>query len=147
MYEKLNEIRKSKMDLYLKVKEGLEMMTKNPMAVQTKLLMELLEDNKDTEYGKKYGFRQIRSYEDYASMVPLSDYSDYEPYIERMIAFNQKNLITADEVVYYAHTSGTSGTSKMIPCSRKALDILSVLTLAAVILHGLRDKRKGAAYA
>ena len=29
----------------------------------------------------------------------------------------------------------------------KALDILSVLTLAAVILHGLRDKRKGAAYA
>ena len=29
----------------------------------------------------------------------------------------------------------------------KALDILSALTLAAVILHGLRDKRKGAAYA
>ncbi|MBQ4310847.1 MAG: GH3 auxin-responsive promoter family protein, partial [Oscillospiraceae bacterium] len=42
---------------------GFDMLTKNPMAVQTKLLMELLQENKDTEYGKKYGFGEIKSIE------------------------------------------------------------------------------------
>ena len=107
-------------------------------AVSTETLMRLIRENENTEYGKKFGFRQIRSYEDYASMVPLSDYSDYEPYIERMIAFNQKNLITADEVVYYSHTSGTSGASKMIPCTRKALDILFQFVFERVF--GLYDR-------
>ena len=83
----------------------------------------LVRENQDTEYGRKYGFRNIHSYADYAARVPLSSYEDYEPYIERMLCFNQKGLLTADEVVYYAHTSGTTGTSKMIPCTRRALDV------------------------
>jgi hypothetical protein len=41
-----------------------------------------------------------------------------------MLCFGQDNLITADKVVYFAHTSGTSGSSKMIPCTQDALDIL-----------------------
>ena len=86
-------------------------------SVSTETLMRLIRANEDTEYGKKYHFRDIRSYADYAKRVPFSVYEDYEPYIERMICFNQKKLITADEIVYYAHTSGTSGVSKMIPCT------------------------------
>ena len=94
----------------------------NEISMET--LMRLIRENEDTEYGKKYGFRQIRSYADYAAKVPFSGYEDYEPYIDRMLNQGQKNLITSDDVVYYAHTSGTSGASKMIPCTRRALDIL-----------------------
>ena len=93
-------------------------------AVSLELLMRLIRKNEDTEYGKKYGFNKISSYADFARQVPLSGYEDYEPYIERMISFGQKNLITADDIVYYAHTSGTSGAPKMIPCTKEALDIL-----------------------
>ena len=93
-------------------------------AVSLELLMRLIRKNEDTEYGKKYGFNKISSYADFAKQVPLSGYEDYEPYIERMLSFGQKNLITADDVVYYAHTSGTSGAPKMIPCTKEALDIL-----------------------
>ena len=104
--------------------ERMEAASRRGRAISYETLMQLVRDNEDTEYGKKYGFREICSYTDYAARVPLSGYEDYEPYIERMIGFGQKDLITADEVVYYAHTSGTSGASKMIPCTRKSLDIL-----------------------
>ncbi len=35
--------------------------TKKPMECTTELLMKLLQDNKDTEYGKKYGFADIHT--------------------------------------------------------------------------------------
>ena len=93
-------------------------------ATSMETLMRLIRDNEDTEYGKKHGFREIRSYADYSAKVPLSAYEDYEPYIERMLCYGQQRLITSDKIVYFAHTSGTSGASKMIPCTRNALDIL-----------------------
>ena len=105
------------------VLERMEEAGRHGMAVTTDTLMQLLRKNENTEYGRKYGFSDIRSCADYAAKVPLSDYSDYEPYIERMMCRNQKNLITADDVVYYAHSSGTTGASKMIPCTQEALDV------------------------
>ena len=87
-------------------------------------LMRLIRQNEDTEYGRKYDFRNIHSYEDYARKVPFSEYSDYEPYIERMVRFNAKNLLTTSDILYFAHTSGTTGSSKMIPRTKKELDIL-----------------------
>ena len=48
------------------------------------LLMRIVHDNRDTEYGRKYHFDQIHSVEDYKRLVPLSNYDSYAPYIERM---------------------------------------------------------------
>ena len=92
--------------------------------VSLETLKRLIRQNEDTEYGRKYDFRSIHSYEDYARKVPLSEYSDYEPYIERMVRFGDKKLITASDILYFAHTSGTSGASKMIPRTKEELDIL-----------------------
>ena len=39
--------------------------TNKPMKLTTELLMKLINDNKDTEYGKKYDFANIHSVEDY----------------------------------------------------------------------------------
>ena len=104
--------------------ERIEKASLRGKAVSTETLMRVIRENEETEYGRKYRFRDIRSYADYASMVPLSVYSDYEPYIERMLCFGAKNLITSRDVVYYAHTSGSSGASKMIPRTQEELDIL-----------------------
>ena len=110
-------------------------------SISMETLMRVIRANEDTEYGKKYHFRDIRSYADYAERVPFSVYEDYEPYIERMLCYNQKKLITADEVVYYAHTSGTSGVSKMIPCTQNALDILFTTVFQRVF--GLYGSTRG----
>ena len=119
-----DEIMKKYIAEGIRALERMEDASRQGRSISTETLMRLIRANEDTEYGKKYHFRDFRSYADYAKSVPFSAYEDYEPYIERMICLNQKKLITAEDVVYYAHTSGTSGTSKMIPCTQRALDLL-----------------------
>ena len=92
--------------------------------VSHETLMRIIRQNEDTEYGQKFDFRNIHSYEEYTLKVPFSEYSDYEPYIERMVLFGAKKLITASDVLYFAHTSGSSGAPKMIPRTKEELDIL-----------------------
>ena len=72
MYETLNEIRKKGVEGGRKLLSGFELMTKNPMAVQTKLLLELLSENQDTEYGRKYGFADIHSIEEFQARLPIT---------------------------------------------------------------------------
>ena len=45
----------------VKVRESLEVMTQDPMKYNKDLLMKILEDNKETEYGQKYDFANIKS--------------------------------------------------------------------------------------
>ena len=54
------------------VLEKLEEMTKDPMRYNTEVLMKILRDNKDTEYGRKYGFADIHSIEEYQRRVPIT---------------------------------------------------------------------------
>ena len=95
--------------------------SKNAVSISEELLMKLLDDNKDTEYGRKYGFEKIHSIEEYRERVPLSTYDDYEPYISRMVDKNEKNLITAYEPKHYALSSGSVGVPKHIPVSEAEL--------------------------
>ena len=104
--------------------ERMEQASRSAPQISLETLMRLIRENENTEYGKKYDFRNIHSYADYARKVPLSEYQDYEPYLERMISFGTKNLITSSDIELYAHTSGTSGASKLIPRTSKELEIL-----------------------
>ena len=49
----------------------------------TDTLLKILKDNKNNEYGKKYDFENIHSFEEYKEKVPLSTYDDYAPYIKK----------------------------------------------------------------
>lgn len=94
-----------------------------PMKYNEACLFQLLADNKDTEYGKKYDFANIHSIEEYQRKVPVSQYDDYVDYILRMTEKNEKNLITAYEVNHYCKSSGTMGNPKRIPMSEKAVEV------------------------
>lgn len=90
-------------------------------------LMTILSDNRDTEYGKKYGFSDIHSFEDYRKKVPLVKYDDLKDYIRRMLD-GEKNVLTAYPVNRYCSTSGTTGESKYIPMSDNDLDRKGLFT-------------------
>ena len=79
--------------------------------------MKILEDNKDTEYGKKYDFANIKTIKDYQEKVPITTYDDYAEYIYRMTEKGEDNLITVYDVNHYAKSSGTMGNPKRIPVS------------------------------
>lgn len=107
------------------VRDELNEMTVNPMKYNTELLLKIIDDNKDTEYGRKYDFENIKSVEDYQNKVPITAYDDYAEYIFRLTEKSEKNLLTNYEVKHYAKSSGTMGNPKRIPVSSLNLDINS----------------------
>ena len=96
----------------------------NPAKANEEFLMQILQDNKDTEYGKKYHFADIHSIEDYQKNVPVSRYDDYVEYILRMTEMCEENLICAYPINHYNKSSGTMGNPKRLPMSDKSLDII-----------------------
>jgi hypothetical protein len=90
-----------------------EAATRDPVGAQTKLLREIMERNKDTEYGREHGFANVRSLDDYRS-VPLVEYEDIRERIDR-ITRGEKNVLTAEDPFLFAQTSGTTGAPKYIP--------------------------------
>lgn len=86
------------------------------------VLKGLLEDNKETEFGKKHHFSEINSFEEYKKQVPISNYYDYKEYIDRMRK-GEQNLLTAYPIVSFFCTSGTTGPQKLLPVTKKALQV------------------------
>ena len=112
--------------MVLKGKEAhrrMEAHSRDAMASNEAMLMALLQDNKDTEYGRKYGFGEIHSIREYQERVPYTTYDDYAPYIQRMTRQGEKNLITAYPIIHYAETSGSIGVQKQIPVTDRAMDV------------------------
>ena len=71
----------------------LEIYAKHGVKTQEHNLKKLMRTNKNTEYGKKCNFKDVKSVKDYQDIVPLSTYDDYADYIDRMVQ-GEKNLIT-----------------------------------------------------
>lgn len=94
-----------------------ERATKDPMRSQRRVLFEYLARNKDTEYGRRYGFGRIMSVDEYRRAVPLSDCENMRPYLTRM-AEGETRILTADAPVFFGATSGTTSAPKYIPTTR-----------------------------
>ncbi|MBR1442523.1 MAG: GH3 auxin-responsive promoter family protein [Firmicutes bacterium] len=123
-----------------------EQMTFEPMEVQKKLLMELLEENKNTEYGKKYGFDKINSIEEYQNRVPVTEYDDYTEYIDRMTNDGEEGLISNKKPVWYNKTSGTVGEPKKIPYTQATRDRFNRYSLgfqSAILYKEIGEKYFG----
>ncbi|UCE77379.1 MAG: GH3 auxin-responsive promoter family protein, partial [Gammaproteobacteria bacterium] len=88
--------------------------TRDPLRTQTELLLGMVRNNADTEYGRRYGFASIDSIADYQKQVPVITYADIERDMERVVA-GEKNIFTAEDPVMFAQTSGTTGKPKFIP--------------------------------
>ncbi|MCR4788300.1 MAG: GH3 auxin-responsive promoter family protein [Lachnospiraceae bacterium] len=91
------------------------------IAVNRDNLKKILFDNRDTEYGKKYGFGNIDTAEEYIKRVPLSRFSDYEEAVDRMMS-GQDGVLTSYPVYDYAVTSGSAGKRKVFPVTYEALE-------------------------
>ena len=81
-------------------------------------LLTVIRDNKDTEYGKKYGFEDIKRVEDYRSRVPLTDYSDYEESIARM-RNGEKNVYFGNDGSLKVHSREPHRTGTVFRLLRK----------------------------
>ncbi len=94
----------------------------HPIDVQQELFFELVRTAKKTDFGRKYGFSDIRSYSDFSRQVPVHDYEQMKPYIEETMRGKQ-NVIWPSTISWFSKSSGTTGgRSKFIPVSQEALE-------------------------
>jgi len=94
---------------------------KYPFAVQEATLFDLLQQAKQTEWGKRYQFGAIRDIAGFQAALPLQSYEDIKPYVDR-IRCGEQNILWPSAITWFAKSSGTTGDkSKFIPVSREAL--------------------------
>ena len=100
----------------------IELFMKYPLEVQNEWQMKLVRSARDTEYGKKYDFDSIKHYEDYRRQVPIVDYEDLVPHIDRLRS-GEQNILWPTEVKWFAKSSGTTNQrSKFLPVSQESLE-------------------------
>ena len=100
----------------------IELFIKYPHDVQDELLKKLLQSAKGTEYGRKYDFASIDSYDQFRERIPVSTYEELFPYIERLMR-GEQNILWPTEIKWFSKSSGTTNArSKFIPVSPEALE-------------------------
>ena len=100
----------------------IELFLKYPSEVQNELLLDLIDEARDTEFGKQYDFASIKSYEDFHSRVPVSTYESYHEMIERSRK-GEQNIFWPTNIKWFAKSSGTTNTkSKFIPVTNESLE-------------------------
>ncbi|WP_128756426.1 GH3 auxin-responsive promoter family protein [Leeuwenhoekiella aequorea] len=100
----------------------MELFLKYPHDVQQELLHKLIQKARNTEIGKQYGFKEIRSYRNFAEQVPVRNYEDVQGLIERARK-GENNIFWPSPVKLFAQSSGTTNAkSKYIPVSPEALE-------------------------
>ena len=101
---------------------NLENAINHPHDTQQQVLQNLLKAAKSTVFGKEHNFSEIRNYPQFAKNVPLSDYEDLLPYINRLL-HGEQNMLWPSPIKWFAKSSGTTGSkSKLVPVSKEGLE-------------------------
>ncbi len=110
------------LSVYLRhIHKDIEHATLHPHETQQRILLEWINRNENTEWGKRYGFKHIKTLEDYAARVPIQDYDAFKHDISRMM-HGESDVLWAGQVLKYSKSSGTtSDKSKFIPVTEESL--------------------------
>lgn len=93
----------------------------NPLDAQREVLQDIVTSAQYTEFGRKYNFSNLFNVRDFKSAVPIHEYDDLKPYIERIMK-GEQNILWNTPVYWFAKSSGTtSDKSKFIPVSEESL--------------------------
>ena len=99
----------------------IELFQKYPYEVQTELMEALVKKGSNTVYGLKHKFSDIKSLKSFQEQIPIQNYQDLFPYIDRIMHGDQ-NVLWPSEIKWFAKSSGTTNArSKFIPVSNEAL--------------------------
>lgn len=100
----------------------IELFIKYPHDVQQEWFSQLITTAAKTEWGKRYGYSDIKTVDQFKARVPVSDYDRIKPEIDRIIK-GEQNILWPSEVRMFAKSSGTtSDKSKFIPVSEESLE-------------------------
>lgn len=94
----------------------------NPIDAQREVLQDIVTSAQYTEFGRKYNFSKLFNIKAYKQAIPIQEYDDIKPYIQRLMD-GEQNLLWNTPVYWFAKSSGTtSDKSKFIPVTEESLE-------------------------
>lgn len=87
---------------------------------QEAILKTLCKTGQGTLFGKDHGLADVHTYDDYKKAVPIRDYEQLKPYVEK-IKEGQHNILWKGKPIYFAKTSGTTSGVKYIPITKDSI--------------------------
>ena len=102
--------------IYLKNKKWIN----NPIRYQAKTFNYLIRKGSNTSFGKDHFFNNIKTYDDFKDNVPIKDYEDIKPYIDKIFS-GEINVLWPGKPIYFAKTSGTTSGLKYIPITKESM--------------------------
>ena len=102
--------------IYKGIKKGMVTAVEDQEAI----LKDLLKTGKLTDFGKDHHFGNIQGHDQYRQAVPVRDYEQFKPYIDR-IKEGRHNVLWKGRPIYFAKTSGTTSGIKYIPISKESI--------------------------
>ncbi|MFC0603425.1 GH3 auxin-responsive promoter family protein [Winogradskyella pulchriflava] len=105
-----------------------------PVETQNKVFQSLIIEAKETVFGKDHNFGTIKTYEDFKAQVPIRDYEELKPYVERVVA-GEKDILWKGKPVYFAKTSGTTSGAKYIPITKESMPTHVEAARNAILLY------------
>lgn len=99
----------------------IESWMQHPIAAQREVLQDLVTSAQYTDFGRKYGFDQLFTLRDFKQRVPVHEYDDIKPWIEKMMQ-GEEHMLWHTPIQWFAKSSGTTADkSKFIPVSEESL--------------------------
>lgn len=89
----------------------------HPEATQQRWLDRLLASARTTAFGRDHRLGEVRTHAEFKQAVPVRDYEDLAPYLDRVVA-GEPDVLWPGKPAYLAKTSGTTSGVKYIPLTR-----------------------------
>ncbi|MFS4466242.1 GH3 auxin-responsive promoter family protein [Maribacter sp. 2210JD10-5] len=91
-----------------------------PLETQQRVFEGLLKKASSTTFGQDHSFSSIKSYQDFATKVPVRDYEELKPYVNKVVA-GKSDILWPGKPTYFAKTSGTTSGAKYIPITKESI--------------------------
>lgn len=103
-----------------RTRRRLETDSRDAVSHQQATLKTLLSKAAMTAFGREHGFADIKNHADFVRQVPVRDYEDFRPSIERIVN-GEHHVLWPGRPIYFAKTSGTTSGVKYIPITKESI--------------------------
>ncbi|OCT61992.1 GH3 domain-containing protein [Xenopus laevis] len=97
-----------------KHRHKLEEDTGDAERIQEKILLGMLEELQETDYGQRHRFRDLTDVSSFRKLQPLTGYQHYKDYIEQ-ISEGAENILVPGKTLALVATAGTRGSPRTVP--------------------------------
>ena len=92
----------------------------NPIETQHKVFLDLIRQAENTQFGNDHNFSKVKSFNDFAKLVPIRDYEELRPYVDKVVK-GEADILWKGKPLYFAKTSGTTSGAKYIPLTKESM--------------------------